>query len=240
MGLVLSVLGAGGSMFIVPVLVFVLHAPISEATGTSLLIVGAAAAAASINHWRKGNIAPKVAALFGGASVVGAVAGASLHSRVSAPVLTGLFSIILFVAAARMIWGNPVDAKNLHAPRAALLLPLGAAIGVLSGFLGVGGGFLIVPALSWGAGLTVRQAIGTSLAVIAVSSLAGAASHAAQGQLSVGLLATVGSGAVLGALVGSPLSGKVPERPLKLAFAALAVAVGIYMIAQAVMQAQET
>lgn len=234
MGLVLSVLGAGGSMFIVPVLVFVLRSPVSEATGTSLLIVGAAALAAAFGHWRKGNIVPKVAVLFGGASVVGAVGGSALHALVSPRVLTALFAAILFVAAARMIWGEPVDPKEAHEPRAAVLLPLGAAIGVLSGFLGVGGGFLIVPTLSWGAGLTVRQAIGTSLAVIGVSSLAGAVSHAAQGQLSGGVLLTVGGGAVIGALAGAPLSGKLPDRPLRLGFAALAVAVGIYMVVQVV------
>lgn len=232
-GLVLSVLGAGGSMFIVPVLVFVLHTPVSEATGTSLLIVGAAALAAAFGHWRKGNIDPKVAGIFGGAAVVGAVAGSSLHSLVSGRTLTALFAVILFVAAGRMIWGRQVDPKTAVAPRAAILLPLGAAIGVLSGFLGVGGGFLIVPALSLGAGLPVRQAIGTSLAVMAVSSLAGAMSHAAQGQLSLGVVATIGGGAVIGAIAGAPLAGKLPDRPLRLGFAGLAIAVGGYMAVQA-------
>jgi uncharacterized membrane protein YfcA len=236
-GLVLSVLGAGGSMFIVPVLVFVLHSPVSEATGTSLAIVGAAALAAAIGHWRKGNIDPKVAMLFGGAAVAGAVAGAALHALVSARTLTALFAVVLFIGAARMIWGRPADPAVVRAPRAVILLPLGAAIGVLSGFLGVGGGFVIVPALSWGAGLSVRQAIGTSLVVIAVSSLAGAVSYAVQGQLSSGILVTVGAGAVLGALAGTPLSGKLPDRPLRLGFAALAVAVGIYMVVQVVRSA---
>ncbi len=229
-GLVLSVLGAGGSTFIVPVLVFGLHTSVSEAMGTSLVIVAAAAMAASVGHWRKGNIHPKVAGLFGSAAIVGAIAGASLHRLVSARTLTALFVVLLFAAAGRMVWGKPVDPERARQPSAAILLPLGAAIGVLSGFLGVGGGFLIVPALSWGGGLSVRQAIGTSLLVIAVSSLAGAASYAAQGQLSAGILATVGAGAVIGAFSGAPLSGKLPERPLRLGFAGLAVMVGIFMV----------
>lgn len=236
-GVVLSVLGAGGSMFIVPVLVFVLHSPISEATGTSLAVVGAAALVAAIGHWRNGNIDLKVAGIFGAPAVVGAIAGSSLHTLVSQRTLTFLFAVILFVAAGRMIWSKPTDPKGVATPRAVILLPLGAAIGVLSGFFGVGGGFLIIPALSWGAGLSVRQAIGTSLAVIAVSSLAAAVSHAVQGQLRLEVLATVGGGAVLGALAGAPLSGKVPEKPLRLGFAGLAIAVAIYMLARATIAA---
>ncbi len=233
-GLVLSVLGAGGSIFIVPVLIYVMHSPPSEATGASLLIVGSAALAAAFGHWRKGNIVWRVALLFGAASVVGAIAGASLHALVSGRVLTGLFALILFVAAARMIWGVPVDPQEAPEARPALLLPLGAGIGVLSGFLGVGGGFLIIPALGWGARLPVRQAIGTSLAVMAVSSLAGAVSHVVDGAVAVGLLATAGLGAVMGALAGAPLSGKLPEKPLRLGFAGLAVVVGGYMAIQTI------
>ena len=227
MGLVLSVLGAGGSMFIVPVLVFVLDSPVSEATGTSLLIVGAAALVAAVAHGRKGNVNVRIAAIFGAAAMAGALGGAALHPLVSARVSMGLFAALLFVAAARMVWGKAE--VRLGAAKLEVLVPLGLAIGVLSGFLGVGGGFLIVPVLSWGAGLTVKQAIGTSLAVIAASSLVGAVGHAAQGQLTVGLLATVGTGAVIGALAGAPLSGRLPERPLRLGFAGLAVAVGLYM-----------
>ncbi len=234
MGLVLAVLGAGGSIFIVPVLIYLLHSPPSEATGTSLLIVGSAAIAAAFGHFRRGNIAGKVALLFGAASVVGAMGGSALHALVQPRTLTALFAVILFVAAARMVWGAPVDPKEAPEARPALLLPLGAGIGVLSGFLGVGGGFLIVPALSWGARLPVRQAIGTSLVVIAASSLAGAVGHALQGAMTVGLLATVGLGAVIGALAGAPLSGKLPEKPLRLGFAGLAVIVGAYMLFQAI------
>ena len=231
-GVVLSVLGAGGSLFIVPVLVFVLHLPVSQATGTSLVIVGAAALAAAFGHGRKGNIIPKVAVVFGGAAALGAFLGSALHGLVSEQTLTVLFAVVLFVAAGRMVFGKQVDPSVLRPARVAVLLPLGGALGVLSGFLGVGGGFLMVPTLNGAAGLTVKQSIGTSLAVISVSSLAGALGHAMHGQVSLGLIGTVGGGAVLGALGGAPLSGRLPERPLRLGFAGCAVVVGVILLAE--------
>ena len=229
-GAVLTVLGAGGSLFIVPVLVFLLKVPVAQATGTSLAIVGAAAAAGAIGHARSGHIIPKVAVLFGGAAALGALVGSSLHGMVSERTLTILFAAILFVAAARMLMRRPADGESRPA-QVAVLIPLGGAIGVLSGFLGVGGGFLMVPALSGAAGLSVKQSIGTSLAVIAVSSLVGSVGHALHGQLSAWIILSVGGGAVLGALAATPLTGKLPERPLRIGFAVLAVIVGVVMLA---------
>ena len=229
-GAVLTVLGAGGSLFIVPVLVFVLNVPVAQATGTSLAIVGAAAAAGAIGHGRKGNIMWRVAVLFGATAAIGAYFGSSLHSYVSDRTLTILFAVILVVAAARMLLGKPVDPSTTEPAKVHVLIPLGGAIGVLSGFLGVGGGFLMVPSLNGPARLTVKQAIGTSLAVIAVSSLSGTIGHAMHGTLSFGVVASVGGGAVLGALAATPLSGRLPERPLRVGFAFLAIAVALVLV----------
>ena len=228
-GVLLSVLGAGGSIFIVPVMVYALHTDVSEATGTSLAVVFAGALVGAIGHWRKGNLDLKATVPFGGAAMVGALGGGALHALVADRILLGIFAGTLFVAAVRMAIGNHEPALSDHPRRLATLLLLGAAMGVLSGFLGVGGGFLMVPALTWAARLPLRQAIGTSLAVIALSCLSGAIGHAIQGHISPALLATAGGGAVLGALAGAPLSGKLPERPLRLGFAVLAFGLGIYM-----------
>ncbi len=228
-GLLLSVLGAGGSAFIVPVMVYALHRPVSEATGTSLAVVFAGALVGAIGHWRKGNLEPKVAVPFGGAAIVGALGGAALHSLVADRVLLGIFAGTLFVVAVRMAVGNREAVPSSEPQRMSVLLVLGALMGLLSGFLGVGGGFLMVPALTWGARLPLRQAIGTSLAVMALSSLSGAIGHAVQGHVSLWLLGTVGGGTVVGALIGTPLSGRLPERPLRLGFAGLALILGIYI-----------
>lgn len=228
-GLVLSMLGAGGSVFIVPVLVYLVHAPMSEATGTSLAIVGTAALVAAVGHVRQDAVHRRVAVPFGAAAMLGAAGGSALHGLASERTHTLLFAAILFVAAGQMIFGRPAE-HGRRELRVHGLLPLGAAIGALSGFIGVGGGFLIVPALSIGARLPVRLAIGTSLVVVAASSLTGAAVHLAQGRLTPGVLGTVGLGAVLGAFAGAPLSGKLPDRPLRLGFATLAAAVGAFMV----------
>jgi uncharacterized membrane protein YfcA len=236
-GLILSVLGAGGSMFIVPVLVYAMHLPVSEATGTALAVVCSAAAVGAYGHWKKGNLDLKVTVPFGGAAIAGAFVGALLHSLVADRILLGLFAGTLFIAAARMALGNEDRARTGEPPKLWLLLTLGLGIGVFSGFLGVGGGFVIVPALTWGAKLPLRPAIGTSLAVISMSCLSGAIGHAIQGHVSPLLLATVGSGGVLGAFAGAPLSGKIPEKPLRLAFAVLVLCLGIYMTVRVVTSA---
>lgn len=230
MGLTISALGAGGSLFIVPVLVYLLHEPVSTATGTSLAVVFAAAVVGAIGHWHQRRVRWKVAASFGGAAMLGAVGGAAVHDLVEDEMHLVLFACALCVAAGRMAIGHAPPAAAAP-PAAGLLrvLPLGAATGVVTGFLGVGGGFLIVPALTWGARLGVREAIGTSLAVIAASSATGAASHALQGHASLPRVLIVGAGAVLGALAGARLSGKLPERPLRYSFATLALAVAVYM-----------
>ncbi len=232
MGVLITVLGAGGSLFIVPVLVLVLDQPVPVATGTSLAVVFAASVVGAFGHWREGRMLPRVAAPFGFAAMAGAAGGANLHDLVSDRVALVLFALALFVASERMVAGNmPVDGTDGNIPlwRA---LPLGLLLGAVTGFLGVGGGFLIVPTLVYGARLSVRVAVGTSLAIIALSSAAGVASYAVKGLVSPALIAPLGGGAIVGALAGSRLSGRIPERPLRLSFGALAALVGLYVLGQ--------
>lgn len=108
-------------------------------------------------------------------------------------------------------------------------MPVGLGLGVMTGFLGVGGGFLLVPALVTLARLPLKSAIGTSLAIITGASLSGALTYVLEGAAPMGLVAPMGAGAVLGALVGAPASGKLPERPLKIGFAVLALTVSLGM-----------
>jgi len=109
------------------------------------------------------------------------------------------------------------------------LVPVGLGLGVMTGFLGVGGGFLIVPALVTLARLPLKAAIGTSMAIITAASFTGALTYVLEGAAPMGLVVPMGAGAMLGALVGAPLAGKLPERPLKVGFALLAVTVSLGM-----------
>ncbi len=236
MGMVLSVLGAGGSIFIVPVLVYGFSSPVTIATGTSLAVVSAGAAVGAWGHARRGNVQLKVALFWSATGMLGAIAGSELHRHVSDRLVLGLFAAILFIASARMVIGNPPNTGESRPASMSRVLPLGAALGVLTGFLGVGGGFLMVPALIWGARLSVRDAIGTSLIVIATTAATAAASYAVKGTLSLPLIAAVGGGAVLGALLGAPISGKLPEKPLRYSFAALAAGLGVYMLVRSVLK----
>ncbi|MGQ0505735.1 MAG: sulfite exporter TauE/SafE family protein [Myxococcaceae bacterium] len=232
MGLTISVLGAGGSLFIVPVLIFLFHEPVTRATGTSLAVVFAAALVGTVGHWRKGNVAPRVAVLFGVSAMAGAFLGAQLHPLASERASHLFFAIALVVAAVRMAKGNPPDVQADDAPPSVMLLiPLGICAGVMTGFLGVGGGFLIVPILVFLARMHVRQAIGTSLAVIALSSVSGAVGYALQGEVSGTLMLSIGGGAVAGAVLGAPLSGRIAERPLRLLFAAMAALLAVRFLA---------
>lgn len=233
MGVVVSALGAGGSLFIVPVLLYLFHEPLPSATGTSLAVVAAAAAVGAVWHWRMGHVRKRVALRFGAASMAVAPLGAWAHQFVPERVGVALFAAALIAASARMVLGPPLPREDARPLALATLLPLGAGVGLLTGFLGVGGGFMIVPALTWGARLPIRHAVGTSLLVIAATSTTGAIGYAAEGQLSPTLLVTVGGGAIAGALVGAPVASALPEAPVRYAFACMAALVALYMLGRA-------
>ena len=234
MGLVISALGAGGSMFIVPVFLYVFHEPLPVATGTSLAVVGAGALVGAVMHYRRGNVRLKVALAFAAGSMVAAPFGALAHALVPDRVAVGLFSVVLVAAAARMLWGAPQPKEDGDAHRLRTLVPLGVGVGLLTGFLGVGGGFVILPALTLVARLPLKAAVGTSLAIIGLTSVSGAAGYAAKGLVSADLLLSVGGGAMLGAVGGVPLASVLPEKPLRYGFAFLAATVALYMFARAV------
>jgi uncharacterized membrane protein YfcA len=229
LGLVFAALGAGGGVLAVPVLLYVFHQPLAQATGTALAIVFGTALISAIAHFRRGNLDPKVALAFGGAALAGAPPGALLHHMLPERVTLVMFCAVLLIAAVRM-WLASREGEGQG--RFALLptLGLGLSLGVLTGLLGVGGGFLIVPALSMFLGVPVRRAIGTSAAIVCASSLSGAATYALQGSLEPTLLAVVGTGAVAGAALGVPLAAKLPEAALRKAFAVIAVAVCARML----------
>ena len=173
-GLSLGALGSGGSIVTLPILVYIAGVEPKSAVGMSMAIVGGTSIAGGYFHWRNGNFLWKPALLFGVTGIVGAYLGSSGTHLVSSAVLMLLFAGLMLAVGARMLGGTQVLASGV-ACSLNRCIPVGFAVGLVTGFLGVGGGFLIVPALVWFAGLDVKRAIGTSLGIIAANSAAGLA-----------------------------------------------------------------
>lgn len=218
-GLSLGGLGGGGSALALPVLVYIAGLPASHAVAVSAMIVGAASAATIVPHARRGNVDARTAALFGGAGIPSAIAAAHLSSQVAPEVLLGSFSLLLVGVAGWMMFGR-VPAPGPARPWP-LVAAIGAGVGSIAGFFGVGGGFMIVPALIGLAGLEMRRAIGTSLLVIAINSGASMVEHVGRpGLVSLHSVAFTAA-AVAGSLAGQHLSRRVSVAHLRRAFAAL-------------------
>lgn len=254
LGLIFSGVGAGGGSLAVPVMLLAFHQPLAQATGSALAVVFGTAAVSLFFHARKGNVDWRMGLGFGAAAMACAPLGGVLHRYTPDRVTLGLFCAVLAVVAVRM-W-RPPDASaqprgQLSPPLSrgplsvasaplgrlrkfawAPALALGAATGVLTGLLGVGGGFVVVPALTTLLGVPMRTAVGTSAAIVCASSLSGAVTYAASGALAWPSLITVGVGALFGAAVGVPLSHRLPEVALRRAFSAIAILVCLRMLAE--------
>ena len=176
-GLSLGFLGGGGSILTVPALVYIVGQNPHTAVTASLIIVGANAGLGSLFHRGQGSLNWQVALLFGGVGMVTAYFAAGLSASISSTVLLLLFALLMLVVGAYMIFGRKPQEEGQDPRGWAVIAVSGAGVGVLTGFLGVGGGFLIVPALVMLVGLPIRQAIGTSLIIIAMNSLAGVLGH---------------------------------------------------------------
>jgi uncharacterized membrane protein YfcA len=235
-GLLLGTVGGGGSILIVPILVYALDLGVHEATATSLVIVGMTSLIGAVPHARAGRVAVRTALMFGAAGIVGAFAGTRLNALVSGPVILLLFGLLMLLVALRMAVGQRSSAPTAP-PTAAGGLPwpvmaTGLVVGLMTGLFGVGGGFLIVPALVLILRLPMRLAVGTSLVVIAINSAAALGAHLSSGGIDASLAALFVAGGFVGALVAGRLAGRVDEARLSRGFAALVALVGIYLIAR--------
>jgi uncharacterized membrane protein YfcA len=229
-GLSLGALGSGGSIITIPVLVYVAGVPAESAVGMSLVIVGATSLVGALLHLKRGNVALKPSLLFAATGMAGAYIGSAGTHLLSRRSLMLLFAGIMLVVGIRM-WRSTVGtlAKGLFSVPRCLLV--GLAVGLLTGFLGIGGGFLIVPALVLYAGLDSRTAVGTSLAVITLNSITGVAGQLRFANLDwpllVGFLAFALGGMVLGAILANRLAEARLRRLFATTVLILAVAVGI-------------
>jgi uncharacterized membrane protein YfcA len=228
-GLSLGLLGGGGSILAVPVLVYVARIDTHAAIGMSLAVVGSTALVGGLVHRHSGQVDLRAVGLFGGPGMLGAVLGARATHLFPSRVLMLAFAGLMLVVGGLMLRGRPRPAAE--AGRHPLAVPAaGLGVGVLTGFLGVGGGFLIVPALVMLGGLPMHTAVGTSLLVIALSSAAGVAGHVGRDALPLGLSVAFTAAAVAGALVGARLALRLEPQRLRRAFAVFVVLVGLALL----------
>jgi uncharacterized protein len=233
-GLLLGSVGGGGSILAVPVLVYVLGQPVKEATTESLLIVGTAALVGAVDHARVGRIHTRTALAFGAAGALGAVAGTALNRAVSEQLLMLTFAVVLLGAATAMLRRSSDSAAESGNLSLARVAAIGIGTGILTGFLGVGGGFLIVPALVLLLGVPVPLAVGTSLLVIVLTSAAALAAHLASGTVEWSVACAFTATAIAGALAGRRASTDIkPARHAQLV-ALLLAAVALFVVAETV------
>jgi uncharacterized membrane protein YfcA len=230
-GASLGVFGAGGSIVTVPALVYVVGLGVQEATATSLLVVGLVAVAGTALRWQ--TVRPRAGAMLGASGVFGALPGAWLNHQVPpAVILVGLASTLLLSGAGLLRSDETAATPTAEHPAMALLGGLG--VGLATGFFGVGGGFLIVPALVLLLGLEMPQAVATSLLVIALNSAAGLVAHARYGTIEWQLGLEFAAVALLGAGMATPLARRLHPRGVQHAFALVLLVLGTGMLIQGV------
>lgn len=230
-GLSLGLLGSGGSILTVPVLHYLLGQPEKLAIGGSLLVVGLIAAAACIPYARSRQVDWHNVLWFGVPGMAGAWAGATLAHWVPGPVQLALFAGVMLVAAWRMLRGGVVEHGDGE-PRRAAVVAGGVGVGALSGLVGVGGGFLIVPALVLLARVPMASAVGTSLAVITLNAFTAFAKYLGvleEQSLSLDwkILLTVAAVGALGSYAGNRLGRRLPQAALRRLFGGFLVVMGI-------------
>ena len=233
-GLSLGLLGGGGSILTIPVLIYALHVDEKSAICGSLLVVGTTSAIAAVQHARSGNVVWRVALAFGAAGMVGAAAGGQVARFVPASVLLVVFALLMFGTAAAMWRGRKTPTtttapSSLPIPK---IMALGAVIGSITGLVGAGGGFVVVPALVLLAGLPMARAVGTSLVVIAMNSFAGFVSQIGHTSVDYRLMGVVTVAAVSGSFIGAALGKQLDQEKLRKGFAVFVVAMAIFLIAK--------
>lgn len=238
-GFVLGLLGGGGSVLTVPILVYALHVPVKPAIATSLFVVGLVAFIGFLTHFRQRTVATKVALIFGPAAVATAYLGARIAKHIPGKAQLVMFALFGLAGSVMMFRGafktpkvpEPAEHQFSGDTRTVILLALeGAGVGLLTGLIGIGGGFLIVPALVFVAKLPMRQAIGTSLLVIAMNAMSGFAGYAGIVPVDWQLIAWFTAVAAAGSIIGTLLSKRLPQRRLKEVFAVLLIGVSLYVL----------
>lgn len=247
LGLTLGALGAGGSILAVPALVYLLGQSPQQATTSSLVIVGATAAVAATQHARRGRVRWRVGAMFAAAGIPASLAGTALNGAVDGAVILIAFAVVMALSAASMLWrtrrgsprqdasGPPSEAQardtgSDSGSRVLRIVGAGLLVGFLTGFLGVGGGFVVVPALIAALGMAMPTAVGTSLVIIALNSAVSLAARTGSNAFDWALILPFTLAAVLGSFGGRAVTDRLPARRLTQIFALLLLAVAAYVL----------
>jgi uncharacterized membrane protein YfcA len=239
-GFSLGLIGGGGSILAVPLMFYLVGVPDAHvAIGTSAIAVGATAAANLVQHARRGTVIWRCAAVFAAAGVAGAFAGSSLSKLIDGERLLVMFALLMFVVGASMLrrrQNAADDAVQLSRENLPKLLLLGFFAGLLAGFFGIGGGFLIVPGLMLATGMPILNAIGSSLVAVTAFGFTSAANYAVSGFVDWRLAAIFLAGGVVGGLGGAALAKRLADRrgALNVTFAFVVFAVAAYMLVRGI------
>lgn len=234
-GFVVGGVGGGGAILALPVLVYVLGERVGPASTASLIVIAVAAAVGAGALAFGGHVCWRLALTFSAPAAVGSLLGAIANAAVSPQVLILAFVPLMLVAAAatwRRASGGSGDGEGeCPAPAWPRVLAGGSGVGALTGFFGVGGGFLIVPVLTLWLGAGFRRAVATSLVILTLTGLAGLTSHLATGSgLNVPVTAALAGSTAVGALVGTMVGRRLPQDHLKRAFAVVVTAVAAFLL----------
>jgi uncharacterized protein len=234
-GLALGLLGGGGSVLTVPIFVYVLGFTPKEAIAMSLAVVGATSAFGTASHWRAGNVNVRMAVVFGGVAMFGTLLGVRLARFIPGTTQLIIFGAVMLAAAVFMLRGRtPFDDENgkfsarpiVSVPK---IVPGGLLVGALTGLVGVGGGFLIVPALVL-MRMSLREAVGTSLLIITGTCVVGFLGYLGHVRLDWAAVTLVAAGTLPGIAFGSYLHRFVPQSALRCGFAAFLVVIAAFIL----------
>lgn len=239
-GVSLGLIGGGGSILALPILKYVMGVETKEAIAMSLAVVGTVSLIGAIPHWRQGNVNFRAAAIFAPTAMVGAFVGARLSGLpwISDTVQLFAFVAVMIAASSMMIRRSrrkpdPRSESDAKAGHQTWMIPLeGLGVGILTGFVGVGGGFMILPALVLLGGVPMKEAVGTSLLIIAFNSVTGLAGYLGQVTLDWVMMGWFTLAATVGILVGAQLGKSVDGKQLEKGFGYFVLVVAGFVLFQ--------
>lgn len=247
-GIVLGLFGSGGSIIAMPALMYLLNVEAKSAIAMSMGIVAVTATISGWDNWRRGNVDLKVAAMFGLFGVIGTYGGARLGVYTPVQVQLTLFALVMYAAAWKMLQikkqpvsqlatagGPPLSEDEAISAHMGHIAAHGVGVGVLTGLVGVGGGFLIVPALVLLSGIPMKIAIGTSLVIVAAKSYSGFAGYVAAVPVDWSIMASFTAVTVAGSFVGTRVAHRFSQETLKRSFGVFLVFVASYILLKSVL-----
>jgi hypothetical protein len=239
-GVVLGLLGGGGSILAVPIFLYVFRVDPKPAIAMSLAVVGMSAFVGFLGHWRQGSVNLRVGLPFGVVAMAAAFLTARVSDRVPEVLQLSLFAIFAFTAAVIMLFDSLRPVQRAPAPGATphftpVLGVEAVGVGALTALIGAGGGFVIVPALVYLAGVPVREAVGSSLLIITLNALSGFAGYIGQEPIDWTLVGLFTGVAALGAVLGTRLNRHVSQVRIKQGFALLILTLGGYLVLRQVL-----